>query len=118
MIVEWFELSDGTKPVRDYLDGLDAKLRAKTLRSMLLLEEFGHALGAPETRHLEDGIFELRSSVGGNAGRVLFFFFVGNRAVLTHGFVKKSQKTPHREIERAKRYRAMYLCRTNEEGTP
>ena len=43
--------------------------------------------------------------------RILYFFVVGRRIVLTNGFIKKSQKTPRNEIEKAKRYRADYLSR-------
>ena len=54
---------------------------------------------------------ELRAKVGTDISRVLYFFVVGKKAVLTHGFIKKSQKTPPGEIDRAKRYRAEYLSR-------
>ena len=43
--------------------------------------------------------------------RVMYFFVVGRKAILTNGFIKKTQKTPKEEIERAKRYRADYLSR-------
>lgn len=70
-----------------------------------LLEEMGSQLGMPFSRHLDDGIFELRTVQGSNITRVLYFFVVGERVILTHGFVKKTQKTPLREIARAKRIR-------------
>ena len=53
----------------------------------------------------EDGIFELRAQSGNNISRVLYFFFVGNKIILTHGFIKKTQKTPREEIDKAKAYR-------------
>lgn len=109
MKVEFYRLPSGKQPVRDYLDSLDAGLRSKTLRSIQLLQRFGPLLKEPDCKHLDGGIFELRTSMGGNAGRVLFFFCVGDRAVLTHGFRKKTAKVPRREIERAKRYRESYL---------
>ena len=65
----------------------------------------------PFSRHLEDGIYELRTPQGNNITRVLYFFVVGERAILTHGFVKKPQKTPVREIERAKRARDDWRAR-------
>ena len=75
------------------------------------LEEKGILLREPYSKHLDDGIFELRTQAGNNITRVLFFFFVGNVAVLTNGFVKKSQKTPSAEIQKAKVYRAEFLSR-------
>ena len=53
----------------------------------------------------------LRAKSGSNISRILYFFVVGRRIVLTNGFIKKSQKTPRNEIEKAKRYRADYLSR-------
>ena len=107
--IEFFTRSDGTVPFEKYLEGLQVKMRAKTLRSVQLLREFGPNLREPNTKHLEDGIFELRTVLGNDAGRTLFFFYDGDAIVLTHGFVKKTQKTPRKEIERAKQYRREYL---------
>ena len=76
-----------------------------------MLEKSGNQLGMPFSKHLEDGIFELRTEQGSDITRVLYFFVVGSKAVLTHGLVKKTQKTPPGEIERAKKYRAEYLSR-------
>ena len=65
----------------------------------------------PFSRHLDDGIFELRTVQGSDITRVLYFFVAGGEIVLTHGFVKKTQKTPAREIERAKRMREDWRSR-------
>ena len=65
----------------------------------------------PQSKHLDDGIFELRAKVGSDISRVLYFFVIGKKAVLTNGFVKKSQKTPPGEIEKAKAYRKEFLSR-------
>ena len=54
---------------------------------------------------------ELRAKVGSDISRVLYFFVVGHKVVLTNGFIKKTQKTPRSGIERAKKYRADYLSR-------
>jgi len=54
---------------------------------------------------------ELRTIFGNNISRVLYFFMVGDTAVLTNGFIKKTQKTPPEEIDRAKRYRDDYKRR-------
>lgn len=54
---------------------------------------------------------ELRAKVGSDISRVMYFFVIGKKAVLTNGFIKKTQKTPKEEIERAKRYRADFLSR-------
>lgn len=109
--VTFYRTADGFEPVRAYLDSLSVKMRAKVLGHIELLAERGADLRMPFSRHLEDGIFELRVSQGGNIVRVLYFFVVGGEAVLTHGFTKKTQKTPRREIERAKSAREDWRSR-------
>lgn len=109
--IEFFEKDDGTEPAKDFLMGLDAKMRAKMLRTIDLLATNGTDLRMPYSESLEDGIFELRAKVGSNISRVLYFFFVGKKVILTNGFIKKKQRTPAREIALAKAYRAAYLAR-------
>jgi len=58
--------------------------------------------------HLEDGIYEIRVKVGSDIYRIFCFFDEGRLVILLHAFQKKSQKTPRKEIERAKRLRAKY----------
>ncbi|MBQ9982237.1 MAG: type II toxin-antitoxin system RelE/ParE family toxin [Oscillospiraceae bacterium] len=64
---------------------------------------------------MDDGIFELRAKIGSDISRVLYFFVIGRKIILTNGFIKKTQKTPKEEIEKAKRYRADYLNRKDDD---
>lgn len=82
-----------SQAVEEFIDGLDVKMRAKVFGRLELLEEYGSQIGMPFSRHLEDGIFELRLAQGGNTVRILYFFAVGRTIVLTHGFVKKTRRT-------------------------
>ncbi len=111
MEIKFYKDSAGRVPVREFLDSLDIKMRQKMLRSIQALQDMGISLRMPLSESLEDGIFELRAKVGTNISRVMYFFVIGNRAVLTHGFIKKTQKTPPREIERAKNIRDDYMKR-------
>lgn len=113
--VEFYETEKGEKPCLDFLNTLEVKLRAKAFRNMALLEGKGRELRLPYSEHLDDGIFELRTKQGSNIIRTMYFFFVGNKIILTHGFRKKTQKTPPGEIERAKLYRKDYLERHPQE---
>lgn len=76
-----------------------------------LLQQVGSELRLPYSEYLEDGIFEVRAKQETNITRVLYFFFVGKKIVLTNGFVKKTQKTPKNELELAKKYRDEYKSR-------
>ena len=107
----FYDRPDGTEPAKEFLESLDIKMRAKMLRTVLLLEENGPELREPYSKALDDGIFELRAKVGSDISRVLYFFMIGKKISLTDGFIKKTQKTPHAEIERAKQYREEYLNR-------
>jgi phage-related protein len=103
--VVFFEKADGTAPAEDFINSADVKLSAKIYRLLEMLAENGSGLREPYSKHLEDGIFELRAKVGSNISRVLYFFFVGHYVVITNGFVKKTQKTPKTEIAKAKAYK-------------
>lgn len=114
--VEFYETQDGECQVWDFLEGLrikaatnkDARIQHKQASLYIeLLQQNGTHLNENITKHLEDGIWELRP--GNN--RVFYFFFQDDVFVLLHQFRKKSQKTPKREIEKAKRERDDYLSR-------
>ena len=106
--VEYFEKEDGTYPAEEFILSQDVKMRAKLFRLLELLEEKGNTLRQPYSKSLDDGIFEIRAKQGNNITRVLYFFYIGNKIILTNGFVKKSPKTPPSEIALAKKYRAEY----------
>jgi len=77
-VIIFYKKDDGSEPAKEFLDGLDNKMRAK---------------------------------VSTDITRVLYFFVSGRKAILTHGFVKKTQKTPQSEIEKAENYRRDYLSK-------
>ena len=112
--VEFYEKEDGEKPVELFMDSLDVKMRSKLLMILKVLQEKGNQLREPYSKHLDDGIFEIRGKVGSDISRVLYFFYYGGKIIITNGFIKKTQKTPHEEIEKAKCYRKDYLERFGE----
>ena len=109
--VVFYDKPDGSEPAQDFLDKLDEKMFAKMIRTIDVIKAGGTLVREPYSKHLDDGIFEVRAQVGSNISRVLYFFFDGRRIVLTHGFIKKTQKTPPAEIKRAKIYRKEYKSR-------
>ncbi len=112
--VEFFEKDNGECPVEEFLNSLDVKMKARVYKFIDLLEQKGNELRLPYSEHLSDGIYELRAKVGSDISRVLYFFFVGRRIIMTNGFVKKTQKTPASELALAKRYRQQFLSRLEE----
>lgn len=109
--VEFYEKMNGEQPAKEFLMGLDKKMRAKMVDTITILQDNGYELREPYSKHLSEGIFELRAKLGSDITRVLYFFYVDRHIILTNGFIKKTQKTPPVEIEKAKKYRADYLKR-------
>lgn len=102
---------DGSTPTLEFIKSQPKKMQAKILMEIELLEEYGNELEGKYTKHLDDGIFELRIKFASDITRILYFFHIGKRIILTNGFVKKTQKTPVREINLAKKYRKEYLLK-------
>lgn len=109
--VEFYTKNNGDKPAKNFILGLDTKMKAKILGIIDVLEEYGTQLREPYSKHLDDGIFEIRGKVGTDITRVLYFFYYGKRIILTNGFIKKTQQTPKNEIKLAKAYRKDFLER-------
>ena len=113
--VIFYEKEDGSRPAYEYIRTLPDKMRARIYKIAAMLEEEGMQARMPYSEYLQDGIFQIRAQQEGNISRVLYFFAVGKTIILTNGFTKKTPKTPPEEIERAKRYRADYLRREEEQ---
>ncbi len=114
--IEFYSTPEGTSELWDFLDRLqqkstknkDARIQHKQIIMYIqLLADYGTQLGENITKHIEDGIWELRP--GNN--RILYFFHRDNTYVLLHQFRKKTQKTPRREIEKAKSERDDWISR-------
>ena len=78
-------------------------LLARYLRLTDLMLEFGPTLGMPHTRAMGEGLFELRVKGKEGIARVFYGTVVPQRIVMLHVFIKKSQKTPRKELEIARR---------------
>lgn len=106
--VSFYTEADGSKPVGQFINSLDVKLRTKVVSDLNRLREGGNILREPYSKHLVDGIFELRSIRGNNIVRILYFYDRDKIIIATNGFVKKTQRTPVREIRLAMRRRKDY----------
>lgn len=111
----FFELPDHHCPVQEFLDSLDDKMAAKLYGLMSVLSEYGNDLREPYSKPLGNGIFELRAKVSTNITRILYFFCIGHKIIMTNGFIKKTEKTPLLQIALAKKYRDLYHATTSPE---
>lgn len=107
--IDYYRTRQGDCPVEEFISSLPVKLRAKNMRAIGLLEEMGRMLPEPHAVNVTGkryaGLWELRVKLGSDITRIFYFFFpTGDRALLLHGFVKKSNPTPPSELERARSY--------------
>ena len=104
--VQFYRDKNGERPALEYLKALtvkndkDSRIRAKKIQDYIgILREYGTRAGEPYIKHIEGDIWELRPS----KDRVLFVAWYNEGFVLLHAFEKKTQKTPEREKDRARR---------------
>jgi phage-related protein len=109
--IEYYLDEDGISPVREFLATLDRKTLARFDWSIEQLKLLNIRAREPLVKHLEGKLWELRRASNGNIYRLLYFFFTGGKIVFVHGFQKKTQKTPRREIEIAQKRMDGYIRR-------
>jgi len=104
--VKFYRDKNGKSEIVEYLDELQKKgatskneriNRDKILAYIGALEQFGTRIGQPIVKHIDGQLWELRPI----ANRIFFFYWKDNKYVLLHHFIKKTNKTPIREIEAA-----------------
>ncbi|MDE7177820.1 MAG: type II toxin-antitoxin system RelE/ParE family toxin [Lachnospiraceae bacterium] len=114
--IEFYEDKNGKSEVVDFIRELNRKAATnkesrinfnKVVAYLDLLEEFGTRIGEPVTKHLDGEIWELRPL----RNRMLYAYYKDNKFIILHHFIKKTQKTPKREIEQAKKNLQDYLER-------
>ncbi len=88
------------KSLQDWIKELPVGIRADFAKLTELLEEFG-ILRLPHSRAMGDGLFELRPKGREGIGRVFYCMLIGKKIVLLHGFIKKTQTTPPKELKKA-----------------
>lgn len=101
--VEFYKAGNGREPVPEFLNDLPIGTRAKVVKLIGLLSEQGVLLKEPYTRQIRGKLRELRVKDQLGHVRIFYFTFTGRRIVLLHGFLKKTVKTPEREIEAAEK---------------
>lgn len=109
--IRFYKDKNGKEPVKEYFEQLaarkdkDSRIKFNKIRDYVkVLSDYGTRAGEPYVKHLEGDIWELRPL----RDRILFAAWNGREFVLLHQFMKQTQKTPPREIERAKKNLADY----------
>ena len=107
---DWIKRADGTSEFVEFIDSLPIKDSAKLLAVInnTEIEGIQTAIKMQWAKKLEYDLYELRSKQGGDIQRAIYFHKVGTQYIITHGFTKKTQNTPKREIDHAKAMRKRY----------
>lgn len=113
--LDFYKKEDGKIPVQDFLYSLEPKLRAKAFRDIELLKNMGNELREPYVKPIKGennkGLYELRIKFSSDIARIFYFTYYNNKFILLHGFIKKSMKTPQKEIDKARKYMKDYIRR-------
>lgn len=116
--VDFYEDRQGKQPVKEILLGLRDKARIskdariqyeKILTHIRALETYGTRIGEPQVKHIDGSLWELRPL----SHRILFFYWRDKKFILLHHFVKKTSKTPPKELDRARRNLKDFLERND-----
>jgi len=116
--VIFYKDRNNIRPVKEYIKELsvkndkDSRIKiGKIYEYIKYLSEIGKQAGEPYVKHLDGDIWELRPL----KNRILFAVWDGNSFTLLHHFIKKTKKTPKREIDQAKRNLADYRERNKKD---
>lgn len=112
--IDFVKLESGNVPFYNFLDSLTKIERAEVLsfiEELRIVKSNNGVIPSKLSKFLQDGIFELKIRHRTRITRSLYFFLKDKKMIFTHGFIKKTEKTPTEEIEKAIKYRKIYLKR-------
>lgn len=107
---EFVKRKDGSSEFVEFINSIPEKDAAKLLATIKKTEEHGLLIAQRMEwiKKMDSDLYELRSKVGSNIQRAIYFQKIENKFLITHGFTKKSQKTSKSEIEHAKNVKKLY----------
>jgi phage-related protein len=97
---EFFATEAGSEPVRTFLTDALSRQDRRRVGHDIRTVEYGWPVGMPVCRDLRNGLLEVRTRLDDRICRVLFAIY-GDRMVLLHAFIKKTNKTPKRDLDTA-----------------
>ncbi len=112
-IIEYYMTREGKSPVKEFVDSLSAEGQAKYIFITRLLQEYGIHVKEPYVKQItgHKKLYEIRIKDKSGISRILYFAHTGKKFVLLHGFIKKTDKMPAKEIDIAKQRMKEYLSR-------
>jgi phage-related protein len=111
--IEYYMTREGKSPVKEFVDSLSAEGQAKYIFITRLLKEYGIHVKEPYVRQItgHKKLYEIRIKDKSGISRILYFAHSGKKFVLLHGFIKKTDKTPAKEVDIAEQKMKEYLSR-------
>lgn len=97
--IELYKSQSGEIPVKEFIDGLEIRAQAKVHNTLELLKQYGLQTGSTRTKKLTGTDFWELRILGGDNLRIFYIAVQDKTFLLIHGFKKKSQKTPSKEIK-------------------
>lgn len=117
--IKFYKDAKGSQPVKEYIELLgnrkdkNSRIKLNKIKFIISnLQEYGFDLGMPYIRRINNDLWEMRPI----RDRIFFFCFKDERFILLHYFVKKTQKTPKNEIERAMKEMNEYMQGERDNG--
>lgn len=110
MKVVLYALPDGQVPVKDFLAGIDTRMRGRLLREIDLLSESEKDFPDQHTRYLGEGIYEIKTKLGTATGTNILFLCSGDRAVLLKGYMRKNRKDTENALREARDLCSRSIC--------
>ena len=109
--IEFYQSKSGNPVVYDWFLAQSTKVKARFAQIFDLLQDKGTSVGMPYVRPIVNTkLYEIRVEQSTNIYRIFYFAYTGRRFILLHGFQKKTQKTPKKEIELAEKRRKEFLA--------
>lgn len=99
LLVKFYKTASGNEPVREWLKNLPKEIK-KIVGEDIKVVQQNWPIGPPLVKNLGKKLWEVRSTIPNGIARV-FFVIKNNTMVLLHGIIKKTQKTPHQDLELA-----------------
>ncbi|NTW54014.1 MAG: type II toxin-antitoxin system RelE/ParE family toxin [Chlorobaculum sp.] len=96
--IEYFHPS-----IKADINGWPKSIKADFRKISLLLVEYGPQVRMPHTKAMGDGLFEMRPQGRDGIGRVFYCYVKGKKIIILHSFIKKTQKTPQKELQLARK---------------